>query len=106
MSGLVACSEAPPDAAVVFYGAPPPVEKAAAVGCPVLGHYADPDPRITPAIPAFAEAMRAAGKSFQHHVYAGAPHAFFNDTARSYRPTPARAAWARTLSFLLEHLES
>lgn len=106
LSGLVACSDAPPDAAVVFYGAPPPVEKAPMIGCPVLGHYADPDPRITPTIPAFAEAMRAAGKSFQHHVYPATPHAFFNDTTRAFRPAAARAAWARTLSFLLQHLDA
>jgi hypothetical protein len=42
----------------------------------VLGHYADPDPRITPHIPAFAGAMREAGKNFESHVYP-APHAFF-----------------------------
>jgi carboxymethylenebutenolidase len=104
LSGLLAATEPALQAAVVFYGAPPPAEKIPAIGCPVLGHYADPDPRITPHVPALAEAMRAAGKDFEHHIYAGAPHAFFNDTAGAYRPDAARAAWARTLSFLLRHL--
>ena len=103
IAGLVACSEPALSAAVVFYGAPPPLDRVAAIDCPVLGHYADPDPRITPGIPAFAEAMRAQGKRFEHHVY-GAPHAFFNDTAGAYRPDAARAAWARTLAFLLAEL--
>jgi carboxymethylenebutenolidase len=104
LSGLLACAEPALSAAVVFYGAPPPAERVPTVGCPVLGHYADPDPRITPTIPAFAEAMRSNGKLFEHHVYAGAPHGFFNDTAAAYRPIAARAAWARTLSFFLAHL--
>jgi carboxymethylenebutenolidase len=103
IAGLLACGEPALSAAVVFYGAPPPLDRVASIACPVLGHYGDPDPRITPQIPALAEAMRAHGKRFEHHVY-GAPHAFFNDTAGSYRPDAARAAWARTLAFLLAEL--
>jgi len=48
--------------------------------------------------------MRKAGKSFEHHVYAGAPHGFFNDTRPSYRVDAARDAWARSLAFLGRHL--
>ena len=102
LAGLLACADPALRAAVAFYGPPPPVEKVAGIGCPILGHYAQNDPRITPAVPAFAEAMRASGKRFPHHVYPGAPHAFFNDTSQAYRPDAARAAWARTLSFLFE----
>lgn len=103
ITGLAACGEPALSAAVVFYGAAPPLESVPSIACPILGHYADPDPRITPAIAPFAHAARAAGKSFAHHVYA-APHAFFNDTTGAYRPDAARAAWARTLSFFLDHL--
>jgi carboxymethylenebutenolidase len=104
ISGLLACSEPALNAAVVFYGSPPPIERVESIACPVLGHYADPDPRITPNIPALAKAMSAAGKNFEHHVYSGAPHAFFNDTTGAYRVDAARVAWARTLSFFVEHL--
>jgi len=62
------------------------------------------DERITNAVPAFVAAMRAAGKELEHHVYPAAPHAFFNNTRRSYRPTAARDAWARCLSFFARHL--
>lgn len=103
LSGMLAVAEPTLSAAVVFYGTPPAAEGIPRIACPVLGHYGDPDPRITPSIPAFAEAMAAAGKSFEHHVYA-APHAFFNDTSLAYRPDAARAAWARTLAFFLAHL--
>lgn len=104
ISGLLASVEPALSAAVVFYGSPPPADKVATIACPVLGHYADPDPRITPNVPAFSNAMREAGKSFDCHVYPGAPHAFFNDTSGAYRVDAARAAWARTLSFFLQHL--
>lgn len=70
----------------------------------MLGLYGGDDPRITDGVPAFAEAMKLAGKSFEHHVYAGAPHAFFNDERRSYRLSPSRDAWARTLAFFAKHL--
>ncbi len=104
LSGLLACAEPSLDAAVIFYGAPPPAEKLSAIKCPILGHYADPDPRITPLIPPFSDALKANGVSFEGHVYLGARHGFFNDTSAGYHLEASRAALARTLTFLLEHL--
>ncbi|HEY4393911.1 MAG TPA: dienelactone hydrolase family protein [Polyangia bacterium] len=104
LAGLLACAEPTLTAAVVFYGSPPPAERLSTLKCPVLGHYADPDPRITPTIPAFAEAMKAKGVAFEWHVYAGARHGFFNDTVGAYHLDAGRAAWARTLAFLVERL--
>ena len=104
LSGLLAAAEPTLNAAVVFYGTVPPPDRVAAIKCPMQGHYADPDPRITPHVPAFAEAMKAQGTSFDFHVYPGARHAFFNDTGAAFNLGAARAALARTLSFLLQHL--
>jgi carboxymethylenebutenolidase len=104
LSGLLAAAEPALDAAVVFYGTVPPPEQVAAIRCPMQGHYADPDPRITPHVPAFAEALQAQGVPFDVNVYPGARHAFFNDAAGSYGLDASRAAFARTLSFLLQHL--
>jgi carboxymethylenebutenolidase len=104
LAGLLACDEPALRAAVVFYGTPPAPDRAASVGCPVLGIYAGQDHAVTDAVPAFAEAMRAADKRFDHHVYPRAPHAFFNDTRPSYRVRASRDAWARTLGFLVEQL--
>lgn len=86
--------------AAVFYGASPPAEVAARIRCPILGLYGEDDPRIVAGLPAFAEALARAGQRFEHHVYPRTPHAFFNDTRRSYRAEAARDAWARVLSFL------
>jgi carboxymethylenebutenolidase len=104
LTGLLACEERGLSAAVVFYGAPPAPERAAAVACPMLGIYAGKDTRITSAVPEFAAAMARAGKRFDQKVYPAATHGFFNDTRPRYRVRASRDAWVRVLAFLLEQL--
>jgi carboxymethylenebutenolidase len=104
LAGLLACADPRLGAAVIYYGAAPPADRIGGIRCPVLGLYGGDDPRITDGVPAFAQAMREAGKAFTYHVYPGAPHAFFNDTRRSFDVEASRDAWARTLSFLAQHL--
>jgi carboxymethylenebutenolidase len=48
--------------------------------------------------------MKEAGKSFECHIYPGAPHAFFNDIRDNYREEAARDAWRRVLAFFDETL--
>jgi carboxymethylenebutenolidase len=105
LSARLAARDAALAAAVIFYGSPPSAEEVPEIGCPVLGFYGADDLRITSSVPAFAEAMRVAGRSFEAHVYPGAPHAFFNDTRRSYRSDAARDAWARCLVFFASYLD-
>jgi carboxymethylenebutenolidase len=94
-----------PSAAVIFYGSSPSqIEEAASVCCPVLGLYGETDTRITSNAPALADAMKAAGKSFEYHVYPGAPHGFFNDGSPAYNKAAAEDAWPRTLAFFAQHL--
>ncbi len=89
-----------PGAAVIFYGSSPSqLDEAKSVGCPVLGLYGETDTRITSNAPALADAMKAAGKAFEYHVYPGAAHGFFNDEAPAYSATAAQDAWRRTLDF-------
>ena len=104
LSAQLACAEPELAAAVIFYGASPAQDDLGGLRCPVLGFYGGEDPRITATVPGLAAAMEAAGKSYEWHVYAGAPHAFFNDTRRSYDVGAARDAWARLLGFFAEHL--
>jgi len=61
LSALLACTEPELAAAVVYYGSSPPAERVEAIRCPVLGLYGEQDERITSGVPAFAEAMKAAG---------------------------------------------
>jgi carboxymethylenebutenolidase len=104
LSGRLTTTATPPDAAVVFYGAPPEPELHERVAAPLLGLFGEHDQRITQWVEPFTASMRALGKPWEAHVYAGAPHAFFNDTRRNYRPDAARDAWARTLAFFAERL--
>lgn len=104
LGGLLACDSHDVRATVVYYGSPPPPERAATISSPMLGMYGGKDQAVTAAVPAFAEAMAAAGRRFEHRVYPDAPHAFFDDTRPSYRVRAARDAWARTLGFLAEQL--
>ncbi len=85
--------------AVIFYGQAPSADRIPNIQCPVRGFYASLDPRITDAVPSFAEEMKKAGKDFQYRVYEGAHHAFFNDTRASYHPRAARSAFAEVLTF-------
>ena len=94
---LLACHDPELAAAAVFYGASPAASLEPGIRCPVLGLYGALDRRVTDGVPAFAEAMKAAGKSFESHVYEGAQHAFFNDTRPAYDVRAARDAFARTL---------
>ena len=93
-------------AAVVFYGSAPDADQIAQIKAPVLGIYGETDARITSQVPAVAEAMKAANKSYDYKIYAGAGHAFFNDTGERYDPQAAADAWPRAVKFLREHLRS
>ena len=99
LSALLACEEPGVSGAAVFYGTTPPAAKVAAIACPVIAFYGAKDQRVNAGIPGFQEAMRSAGKSFEHHVYEGAAHAFFNDDGPSYDAAAARDSWARLIAF-------
>ena len=99
LSARLAGAEPTLAGAAVFYGEPAPDDMLSQIACPVIGFYGGADPRITEAVPAFAEKMKTAGKEYEPHVYPDAPHAFFNDTRPSYTVDAARDAWARLLTF-------
>jgi carboxymethylenebutenolidase len=99
LSALLACADPDLAGAAVFYGSSPPAERVAAIRCPIIGFYGGLDARVNAGVPAFADAMGAAGKAFERHVYDGAQHAFFNDTRASYDVRAARDSFARLLDF-------
>jgi carboxymethylenebutenolidase len=104
VSGYLATLSPDLRAAVIFYGQNPPLERVSDIRASVLGIYGGEDHRITDPVPELEEAMREAGKGFEHYVYPGAPHAFFNDTRDNYREEAARDAWQRVLAFFDETL--
>ncbi len=104
LSALLACEEPALSGAAVFYGTTPPAPKIAHITCPIIAFYGAKDQRVNAGIPGFLEGMRAAGKSFEHHVYEGAGHAFFNDDGPGYEVNAARDSFARLLTFFSQTL--
>ena len=100
LSALLACEDSNLAGAAIFYGSSPPAELVPKVTCPVIGFYGGLDQRVNAGIPAFTEAMKAAGKSFEQLTYEGAQHGFFNDTRASYNVRAARDSFVRFLDFL------
>ena len=92
-------------AAVVFYGSAPDAAQIAQIKAPVLGIYGETDARISSKVPEVAAQMKAAGKAFDYQIYAGAGHAFFNDTGERYNPDAAADAWPKAVAFLRENLK-
>jgi carboxymethylenebutenolidase len=99
LSARLACADPQLGAAVIFYGNAPPADQVPNIACPVLGLYGGLDDRVNASIADFSAAMNQHGKRFEHHVYQGALHAFFNDDRPSYHATASRDAFARTLEF-------
>lgn len=95
------------NAGVVYYGRQPQAAGVEKIKAPLLLHYAGLDTRINEGIAAFEEALKKTGKSYTLHMYEGANHAFNNDTSEArYNKQAAEQAWARTITFLKEHLKA
>ncbi len=104
LSALLACEEPELSGAAMFYGNAPAPEKIPNIRCPVIAFYAGEDARVNEGIPAFEQAMRKAGKSFEHRMYDGANHGFFNDCWPLYDVNASRDSWARLLAFFARNL--
>jgi carboxymethylenebutenolidase len=96
-------------ACVVFYGGHPKVKPDLPnLNAPVLGLYAEKDGFVTPDLVHDLERqLKDLGKQIEVKIYAGADHAFFNDTRPEvYNAQAATDAWQRTIAFLREHLSA
>ena len=104
-----ACQRKRLRAAVAFYAnvtTPPDLLKD--LICPVLYHRAGADPSVSDGeISQLERAAKDFGKKVEIETYAGAPHAFSNETRKdSYRADAAAAAWERTVAFLNASFEA
>jgi carboxymethylenebutenolidase len=83
-----------------------PLSMAPRLACPYLGLFGEED-GIIPLrdVDELRSILEREGKTFEIKTYAGAGHAFFNDTRPdAYRPAAAADAWSRCLRFLHRHL--
>lgn len=103
-------------AGVVFWGGsilvpwgdgPAPFDLTAQIECPVLGLFGEEDGNPTPADVAKIDAeMTRLDKPHEFHSYAGAGHAFMNETRPSYRPEASADAWTRAVDWFNRYLRA
>jgi carboxymethylenebutenolidase len=91
-------------AGVPFYGAAAPTDEVPKIKAPLLIHYAEDDPRIDAMRPAYEQALKAAGVTFEMYVYPGTRHGFHNNSTPRYDAEQAKLAWARTIAWLKKYL--
>jgi len=91
--------------AVAYYGRQPEAADVPKIKAFVQLHYGGLDERINAGIPAYEEALKAAGVKYEVYIYEGAQHAFLNDSAPTrYNPEAAKLAWERTLKAFKDHI--
>lgn len=91
-------------AAVPFYGRQPEPEEVGRIRAPLLIHLAEHDERVNAGWPAYEAALKAAGRSYEAHVYPGTNHGFHNDSTPRYDEAAAILAWDRTIAWFRRHL--
>jgi carboxymethylenebutenolidase len=101
---LAAALGADMQAGVPYYGAAADTASVPKIKAPLLIQYAESDERINAMWPAFEAAMKAAGVSYQAHIYAGTQHGFHNNSTPRYNEPAAKLSWERTIAFFKANL--
>ena len=101
---LAAALGADMQAGVPYYGAATETASVPKIKAPLLIQYAESDERINAMWPAFESALKAAGVSYQAHIYPGTQHGFHNNSTPRYNEPAAKLSWERTVAFFKTHL--
>ena len=105
MSNSLAVNVPSLKAAVAFYGRQPAAADVSKIKCAVQLHYAGLDQGVNTGIPAYEEALKKAGVTYELYMYDNVNHAFHNDTAPArYNEVAAKLAWQRTIDFFKKYL--
>lgn len=91
-------------AAVSFYGRQPRAEDVPRIKAPVQIHYGELDTRINEGWPAYEQALKASGTTYEAFIYPGANHGFHNDSTPRYDEADAKLAWDRTVGWFRRYL--
>ena len=91
-------------AAVPYYGTCRQIDKLATTQAAMFVVYGANDARITGQADAVKASLAKNSRPSQVEIYAGANHAFFNDTGGNYNEAAAKDAWAKTLAWFREHV--
>ena len=90
---------------VAWGDGPAPFDLTGDISCPVLGLFGEDDqsPNADEVARIDAEMTRL-GVEHEFHSYAGAGHAFMNESRPSYREQASRDAWSRTIAWFNRYL--
>ena len=117
---LVACQTTGFDAAVECWGGRvvmasdeltpnqpvAPIEYTADLSCPLLGLFGEEDSSPSPEqVQQHEDALKAAGKEYEFHMYPDAGHGFFYHHRPAYRPEQAVDGWEKVFDFFGRHLQ-
>jgi carboxymethylenebutenolidase len=91
-------------AGVPFYGGAAPAADVPKIKAAMMLQFAETDPNINAAWPAYEAALKAANVSYEAHTYPGTQHGFNNDTTPRYDEKSAKLAWSRTMAFFNRHV--
>jgi carboxymethylenebutenolidase len=91
-------------AGVPYYGAAAPTAEVPKIKAAMLLNYAEDDPRINGMRPAYEEALKAAGVTFEIYTYPGTRHGFHNNSTPRYNTEQAKIAWERTVAWFKKYL--
>lgn len=81
-----------------------PIDVVKDINAPVLGLYGGADAGIpNDTVEKMREALKAAGKKSEIHLYADMPHGFHADYRPSYRKEAAQDGWKRLLDWFKKH---
>jgi len=84
---------------------PSPLERTVDIHCPIQGHFGDDDKNPSPEDrQKLAAELTKHNKPHEFYAYAGAGHAFMDNTKESFRSSAEAEAWPRILEFLQRHL--
>jgi carboxymethylenebutenolidase len=92
-------------AAVPFYGPAPESPDFSRAKAAVYAVYGEQDERVNASRERAEAALKAAGLTYEIRTFAGAGHAFFNDTGQRYNPEAAQQAWQEMLDWFNQHLQ-
>jgi carboxymethylenebutenolidase len=87
---------------------PSPIDLIPKIEAPVFGAYGEADKAIPlDTVEQFRDALKAAGKTAEIHIFPGAEHAFMNDRRpEGYNAAAAAESWRLALDFFNRHLRA
>ncbi|MEO0570438.1 MAG: dienelactone hydrolase family protein [Bacteroidota bacterium] len=103
ISNMMAVKVPDLSAAVPFYGGQPK-EDIDRINAPLMLQFAGLDKRVNAGWPAYEEALKKLGKSYEAFTYPNVNHGFHNTSTPRYNEEAAELAWDRTMDFFRKHL--